>query len=72
MRPLGLKVGHLKRFEDPLHDTSRLAPYPPYSGLTLDLENPLHIYKIYENWETLFRAGNANPYSNIKYLLETI
>lgn len=72
VRPLGLKVGHLKRFEDPLHDTSRLAPYPPYSDLTLDLENPLHIYKIYENWETLFRAGNANPYSNIKYLLETI
>ncbi len=72
VRPLGLKVGHLKRFEDPFHDTSRLAPYPPYSDLTLDLENPLHLYKIYENWETLFRAGNANPYSNIKYLLETI
>lgn len=68
---MGLKIGDLKRFTDPLHDTSSYQlPLGEVTPSTIDLENPSHLYLLFSHWAAL-EAG-AQPLSNTQFLLETL
>lgn len=69
VKPLGLKIGDLKRFTNPKDDTSQ---FTEPSNPTLDFENPSHIYAMLELYEVLYEKALDNPYNNSKYLLETL
>ena len=71
VKPLGLKIGEIKRFIDPKEDKDSTYVIPTNLN-TLDLENPIHIYGILEYYSVLLEESLDNPYSNGKYLIETL
>lgn len=72
--PLGCRMGATLRFDDPKNDPSRAQPTDLWDASRpgIDLENPTHIYAILENWESLYRRSYDNPFTNAKWLLETL
>lgn len=69
-KPLGLKIGNLTRFINPREDKSNFIP--PTSESSFDFRNPSHIYLLIESYSTLKESSEKDPYSNTKYLLETL
>lgn len=69
--PLGLKSGNLIRFTNP-----KDAPKKPLefegTDLYLDFCDPLHVYLLLEAYPFLYRTSIDNPFTNTKYLVETI
>lgn len=71
IKPLGLKMGDIKRFTNPKEDLDSSYEIPETTNC-LDFENPLHVYGILEFYSVLYEESLDDPYGNGKYLIETL
>lgn len=72
--PLGLKIGHTTRFDNPKEDHSLASSEDLYNPNErgINFEDPTHIYFLLESYESLIKKGWRNPYINAKYVAETL
>ena len=70
-KPLGLKIGNMDRFENPLNDKKSCFELVDDKE-AIDFEDPRHVYWLLEFYDVLVEESVKNPYSDLKYLKDTL
>lgn len=70
--PLGLKIGDSTKFLNPKEDKASTTFSSNPSTPTIDFRDPTHIYRVLDFYSTLYEKSLDDPYSNTKYLIETL